>query len=504
MPASALALTRQTWLHSQSPAPLSFSVPRLKMPTARLFSLFGASVFRNRYHATTNLSLIPSVRLTKLSLSPAFEFHRYSKYSSAAVVDTAAVDTAVSPHHPWPEWVSFVSCLKAKDYLNAPVPAKDEGGVSDGGGDDASQDINLLKDACLSFARDRSDVFKSLSRQDIQRVVEKGCPNLLRKTVNSGKRLRAYVRLEEGDACGACNLRGACHKAYLTLKESEEAARTVDIVRILLSYALDSPVDLGGEKPPGRELIEVSARKLLSELVELSGTVRDPEPPKAANIATHQQEQTRGFKDDELSRDVEMKRGDWMCTKCNFMNFARNIQCRKCGEHGPNKVGGNDIEMKKGDWICRECNFMNFARNIQCRKCGEHGPNKVGRNDNEMKKGDWICPQCSFMNFSRNVRCLKCKTQGSKGVSADVEMKKGDWNCAQCGFMNFASNTNCLGCQELRPKRQLNPGEWECPSCSSVFNYRKNMICKKCNVERSKEEVGRQYEEQIWRKPFSI
>lgn len=34
----------------------------------------------------------------------------------------------------------------------------------------------------------------------------------------------------------------------------------------------------------------------------------------------------------------------------------------------------------------------------------------------------------------------------------------------RCAFMNFASNTKCLRCPELRPKRQLNPGEWECPS----------------------------------------
>jgi hypothetical protein len=30
--------------------------------------------------------------------------------------------------------------------------------------------------------------------------------------------------------------------------------------------------------------------------------------------------------------------------------------------------------------------------------------------------------------------------------------------------MNFASNKICFKCEEPRPKRQLNPGEWECPS----------------------------------------
>lgn len=32
-------------------------------------------------------------------------------------------------------------------------------------------------------------------------VVEGGCPNLFRKSVNSAKRLRAFVRLDEGDVC---------------------------------------------------------------------------------------------------------------------------------------------------------------------------------------------------------------------------------------------------------------------------------------------------------------
>jgi hypothetical protein len=29
--------------------------------------------------------------------------------------------------------------------------------------------------------------------------------------------------------------------------------------------------------------------------------------------------------------------------------------------------------------------------------------------------------------------------------------------------MNFAKNTVCMQCDAKRPKRQLLPGEWECP-----------------------------------------
>ncbi|KAA8542829.1 hypothetical protein F0562_023981 [Nyssa sinensis] len=439
------------------------------MSTSRLFSFFGASIFRYN----TNPSPIPPIRFSKLFPSPTLRFHRCSSSSYAVeVVDTITADDrepASDSPHPWPEWVTFVDGLKAKGYfVKSPQPshpaaaAKDGDGDGDGEGGDSTgsdgavyKDMTLLKDACLSFARDRFDIFKSLSKHDIQTVVEVGCPNLFRKAVNSAKRLRVYVRLDEGDVCSACNLRESCDRAYVILKESEAAARTVDIVRILLFYALDPLVISGGEKPPGRESVEVSARYLLSDLIKLSQTSPDPALPKPSAKASRRKEQSQGIMDDKFSQDVEMKKGDWMCPKCNFMNFARNTQCLKCNKDGPKRVGA----------------------------------------DVEMKKGDWVCPECNFMNFYRNVRCLKCKAEGPKRV----EMKKGDWNCPQCEFMNFASNTKCLHCQEPRPKRQLNPGEWECPKCD-FLNYRKNMICLKCNCERPKEVVT-QYEEQVWRHP---
>lgn len=40
---------------------------------------------------------------------------------------------------------------------------------------------------------------RSLSPQAIQTIVEKGCPSLYRKAVNSAKRLRAHLELDEGE-----------------------------------------------------------------------------------------------------------------------------------------------------------------------------------------------------------------------------------------------------------------------------------------------------------------
>ncbi|XVF50444.1 hypothetical protein PTKIN_Ptkin04bG0100700 [Pterospermum kingtungense] len=395
--------------------------------SATKFLLFNSSLNRPRKPLFLRFSwhLLSSKPFSSLSLP----FHRYT--SSAAALDTLNANTTEPPPHsasqphPWPEWVHFIDKLKSKGYL---VEDNSNAAASDAGNE--YKDMNFLKDACLSFARDRFDLFKLLSTNDIETVVGSGCPNLLRKVVNSAKRLRAFVQIDEGNACITCNLRGSCDRAYVILNESEAAARTVDIVRILLSYALDPLVILGGEKPPGREHIDISARNLLSDLTKLSETSNNAELPMPTYRIPRRKEKTVSSNYDEEFKNVEMKRGDWMCPKCNFLNFSKNLQCLKCKEDGPKNVGGGETEMKKGDWIC---------------------------------------PECNFMNFSRNVRCLRCKAEGPKKVCMnDAQMKKGDWNCTECGFMNFASNRKCLRCQEARPKRQLNPGEWECPSYVSL------------------------------------
>ncbi|KAF8398984.1 hypothetical protein HHK36_014849 [Tetracentron sinense] len=265
-------------------------------------------------------STILSLRFTKTSPSPRLQLH---SYSSSAALDNLTDSVEATDSHPWPEWVAFVERLKSKGYFDEASPSGDEGGSV---ASDATvfgttrKDLNRMRNGCLSFARDRFDIFKpgkqkrSLSRTDIQTVVERGCPSLFRKAVNSAKRLRAFVRLDEGDVCSACNLRGSCDRAYVILKESEEAARTVDIVRMLLIYALDPLVLSGGEKPHGREHIETSARKLLSELIELSDTSLDPALPKPAVKPPRQKEQSEKVMDRGQSQNVEMKRGDWMCS----------------------------------------------------------------------------------------------------------------------------------------------------------------------------------------------
>lgn len=106
----------------------------------------------------------------------------------------------------------------------------------------------------------------------------------------------------------------------MTLNEFEADARTVDIVRILLFYAIDPLVFNGGEKQPGREVIDSSVRKLLSQLIELSETSTAP-PPAPAPVRSKRTAQEAVAKGqlnsmtNKVHKDVEMKSGDWMCTK---------------------------------------------------------------------------------------------------------------------------------------------------------------------------------------------
>lgn len=131
--------------------------------SASKFLLFGTSYFRS-FRSHKSPSLAPSLIFTKHFPSVSLSFHRY--YSSAATDAIAEIDTegpSSSTYHPWPEWITFVDRLKAKGYF-VELPAKNESeGTTDAGTagpETLYKDISLLKDACLSFARDRYDVFK--------------------------------------------------------------------------------------------------------------------------------------------------------------------------------------------------------------------------------------------------------------------------------------------------------------------------------------------------------
>ncbi|KAK1645043.1 hypothetical protein QYE76_062848 [Lolium multiflorum] len=415
------------------------------MASSKLLTTAMSASFRRIYRLASSPLLPPASR----RLPGPFLSARFCSAAAAATADTKtapeALDAAysavasVSTGHPWPEWGDFLEKLRAKGYFERPPPpGSDPAKSAAGDGEVATADAyvvrdqNRVKNACLKFARERFDLLSSLPKQDIQAIVECGCPNIFRKAVSSAKRLREFVQVDESDACSVCKLRGSCDKAYV-IPNAEEAARTVDVVRVLLTYAID-PTSLSGENPVAGGVQE-SARKLLSDLTMLCDTTIDPSLPEPVFQTSSKKESStkvgRGTQSHAKSRVsagngretavTEMKKGDWLCPNCNFLNFARNRQCLECKEAGPKKIEADTTEMKMGDWICPQCNFMNFSRNKMCFKCEGHRPKR------QLNPGEWECPSCDFVNFRRNQECKKCSHDRPEDDTQDRKLGYDVW-----------------------------------------------------------------------------
>ncbi|XP_077241185.1 zinc finger protein VAR3, chloroplastic-like [Tasmannia lanceolata] len=256
--------------------------------------------------------------------------------------------------HPWPEWSKLLDNLRSGGYFDREIPPEGSGDIN---GDDAfllfedlSEEFVRSANACLSFASDRSDLLRLLSKKDIEIVVENGAPFLFKNTMNSAKRLRSFLGSNGSDVM---EFGRAC---------------TIDVMQFLLSYTYNPLVASGQNNLQNRELVEASVRNLLRELVDLSRTVRKSGHLESSprQIAARYEQSPR-----PLGQNIEMKRGDWICSKCSFMNFARNMKCLECDEEQPKRL------LTGGEWECPQCDFYNYGRNTVCIRCDCRRPGKA-------------------------------------------------------------------------------------------------------------------------------
>ncbi|KAF3779320.1 Zinc finger protein [Nymphaea thermarum] len=291
-----------------------------------------------------------------------------------------------------------------------------------------TRDWATVRTACLNFGRDRFDILRSLSRKDIQILVGHGCPSVDNKVVFSAKLLRKYVHLDEGDVsrakllifiatmkllsigclshfhlcllfvtptlftfefeiiievvvsesvmlscpqvCSSCSLRSSCARAYL-LTRKEDEARTLDVMRVLLTYGFD-PISGSVENKLIMKMkpVKTVIRKLLHEIVKLSAIPIDPNlPPPVIKKPPPKVKQPPPPPKKRVGRDdIEMKKGDWLCPKCDFMNFAKNTECLQCDARRPKR------QLLPGEWECPQCNFLNYRRNMACFHCDHKRP----------------------------------------------------------------------------------------------------------------------------------
>lgn len=111
--------------------------------------------------------------------------------------------------------------------------------------------------------------------------------------------------------CSSCNLRGNCERAFVKARE-DEGGRTVDVMRIIMTYGLDPIIGSVENKPSINKMVKESVRRLLKKIVECSTEDKNhnfPDTTKVDVQEVHPNPQVKGKK------GVPMKQGDWICPK---------------------------------------------------------------------------------------------------------------------------------------------------------------------------------------------
>ena len=151
--------------------------------------------------------------------------------------------------------------------------------------------------------------------------------------------------------------------------------------------------------------------------------------------------------------------GDWQCTYCDNVNWAKRTQCHKCqrprpavmptipmGGRGSGRLGQNPVSSASStyldprheglarrtseiDWRCPTCDFINLSGRLTCNQCrvaipgdgyaAMHGGSLAGYERLRPPVGagvicrdsafDWRCPQCRQQNCSGRWRCEWCR-----------------------------------------------------------------------------------------------
>ncbi|WCJ27643.1 zinc finger (Ran-binding) family protein [Euphorbia peplus] len=380
-----------------TPPLLQHRYPSLLRLSRHRTLLPSSAAFLSRRHYYHHLPP-PLLRPSKIKSSE--QFHSQTAPDSNTSFPSPLVSQA------WPEWSNFVNNLSSAGYFNGErfsinlyeefVP-----------GLNLPEHFVMASFASLAFACERPELLGMLSRRDMEIVVERGMPFLFRNGDDSARRMRSFL--------------GSPYS------NSTDRAQTTDLVRFLLSYA-SSLVSSEKNITSSGECVESSVRNLLNELAQLSYA---PE----TNLS-------RPLQNQYSDRYGQTPRSSG-APQVNLSGPVLNAD-RYATAPMPN---GQSSEMKRGDWICTRCSFMNFARNMKCLECQEARPKR------QLTGGEWECPQCDFFNYGRNTVCLRCDCRRPGEVSFGTNNSSSDQGYGQGSYAGKTPVDSRLAANEEKAQR---------------------------------------------------
>ncbi|KAL6218889.1 hypothetical protein ACLB2K_012096 [Fragaria x ananassa] len=258
-----------------------------------------------------------------------------------------------SADHPWPEWSHLLNALSAAGYSEL----QGHGAFPE----DLPDTFVHAARVCLGFATARPGLLRLLSRRDLEVVVHNGTPFLFHSAHDSARRMTSF--LAQGPTP--------------TSAFDTDQAQTVDLMRYILSYASNPVFSSEPGNLYNRQLVESSVRNLLTQTSKLCYAA-----PESNSFGTLQN-QSPNSHGATPGKTIEMKRGDWICSRCNFMNFAKNMKCLECNEAKPNR------QLTGREWECPQCGFFNYGRNMVCLRCDckRLAEVSIGTNNNNLNIG---------------------------------------------------------------------------------------------------------------------
>lgn len=151
------------------------------------------------------------------------------------------------------------------------------------------------------------------------------------------------------------------------------------------------------------------------------------------------------------------KSGDWDCSNCGNLNFARRTECRMCKtkRNGSKK----NIDQEIGNAVI--VTTMYFLTKMYAACVG-----KKPKTEFKRKSGDWECRNCKDINFASRIVCRKCSTPHSDIANKD------DANATAQIFKELEKERNRL--LELQKQHKRKEQELLLKTGGSLPEYWKN------------------------------